>query len=154
MKLWSYATKIEKMGGAGRNTRFRCNYCQVEYKGGSYFRLKSHLHKFSGKGIKVCPKVTPQHVAEMQKKVEAAEKRLKMSTPKKGPLPPSSCQSSTMGGGTSATGGTGGFRLEGFETTQTRKRRATGTTEIEKVFNQGAREHLHCEIARMFYSGG
>ena len=90
--------------------------------------MKSHLLKFYGNGIKVCLKVIPQHLAEMQKKVEETEKRLKMRMPKKVPMPSSSCQSSTMGGGTSASGATGGFRLEGFETTQTRKRWVTGTT--------------------------
>ncbi|KAG5562100.1 hypothetical protein RHGRI_004972 [Rhododendron griersonianum] len=46
---------------------------------------------------------------------------------------------------------TGGFRMEGYET---RKRKASGTTAIDKAFNPGAREQLHSEIARMFYSGG
>ena len=55
-----------------------------------------------------------------------------MSMPKKIPLPPSSCQYSTMGGNKSASGATGGFRLEGFETTQTRKRWVTGTTYSSK----------------------
>ncbi|CAL5410945.1 unnamed protein product [Camellia sinensis] len=143
--LWCYVTKLEKLGGGG-NTRFKCNYCQQEYRG-SYFRVKAHLLKLSGNGIRVCPKVTPQHLAEMQKKIEEAEKRLKMAMPKKVPLPPSTQSTSTSSGPLDI----GGFRMEGYEP---RKRKATGTSALEKAFNPVIREQLHSEIARMFYSAG
>ena len=74
--LWRYVSKIEKMGEGGGNTKFQCNYCQNVCKG-SYFQVKTHLLKISVHGIKVCPKVTPQHLVEMQKVVKKAENRVK-----------------------------------------------------------------------------
>ena len=67
--LWRYVTKVEKIGEEGGNTKFQCNYCQTIFSG-SYFRVKAHLLKNSGHGIKVCSKVTPQHLSEMQRVVE------------------------------------------------------------------------------------
>ncbi|XP_028061236.1 uncharacterized protein LOC114264737, partial [Camellia sinensis] len=83
----------------------------------------------------------------MQRKIEEAEKRLKMTMPKRVPLPPSTQSTST---GSRALD-TGGFRMEGYEP---RKRKATGTSALEKAFNPVIWEQLHSEIARMFYSAG
>ncbi|KAF8389287.1 hypothetical protein HHK36_025980 [Tetracentron sinense] len=108
--------------------------------------IHAHLLRLSGHGIRVCPKVNFETLSEMQKVVEDAENRLKRGMPKKVPLPPSSYQS--MGMGSSSTGA---IRQEGFEP---RKRKASGNTALEKAFNSNAREQLHSEIARMFYSSG
>ena len=53
--LWNYVTKIDKMGGAGGNTRFRCNYCQVEYKG-SYLEWSHICSNFMVMGSKCARK--------------------------------------------------------------------------------------------------
>ena len=135
------------MGEGGGNTKFQCNYCHTLFSG-SYFRVKAHLLKISGHGIRICSKVTPQHLSEMQRVVEEAEKRIKATMPKKVPLPPSSVETSSRAVGSV---GSGGFRMEGFEP---RKRKATTSSALEKAFNTGAREELHSHIARMFYSGG
>ncbi|KAF5955735.1 hypothetical protein HYC85_008591 [Camellia sinensis] len=66
-----------------------------------------------------------------------------MAIPKKVPLPPSTCQSTSTGSGPLATGG---FRIEGYEP---RKRKAIGTSALEKAFNLAIREQLHSEIARI-----
>ncbi|XP_028110185.1 uncharacterized protein LOC114308719 [Camellia sinensis] len=83
-----------------------------------------------------------------QRKIEEAEKRLKMAMPNKVLLPPSTCQSTSIGSGPLDTGG---FRMEGYEP---RKRKTTGTSALEKAFNPVIREQLHSEIARMFYLAG
>ena len=67
--LWKYVTKLEKparsTSKSGGNTHFRCNYCNGPFMG-SYSRVKAHLLKISGHGIKACIKVTPGHKLEMQ----------------------------------------------------------------------------------------
>ena len=67
--LWQYVNKVEKPPGStiksGGNTYFKYNYCGVVYLG-SYSRVKTHLLKIPNKGIKACPKVTPNHRLEMQ----------------------------------------------------------------------------------------
>ena len=66
--LWKYVTKIDKIGVGGGNCKFQCNYCQLIFKG-SYTRVKSHLLKIPGQGIRGCSKVTPQDIQEMQRVV-------------------------------------------------------------------------------------
>ena len=67
--LWKYVTKLEKLAGStsnlGGNTRFKYNYCDGTFVG-FYSRVKAHLLKISGHGIKACKKVTPGHKLEMQ----------------------------------------------------------------------------------------
>ena len=62
--LWKYVTKFEKLAGStsksGGNTQFKCSYCDGTCVG-SYSRVKAHLLKISGKGIKACMKVTLGH---------------------------------------------------------------------------------------------
>ena len=59
--LWKYVTKLDKPVGStsksGGNTHFKCDGTFV----GSYSRVKAHLLKISGKGIKACMKVTLGH---------------------------------------------------------------------------------------------
>ena len=55
---------------------------------GSYSRVRTHLLKVSGDGIRVCSKVPVEHKLKMQKlhdeiekiKIEKGKKKLKMST--------------------------------------------------------------------------
>ena len=62
--LQKYETKLEKptssTSKSSGNTHFKCNYCDRTFVG-SYSRVKAHLLKISGKGIKACMKVTPDH---------------------------------------------------------------------------------------------
>ncbi|XP_072955788.1 uncharacterized protein [Typha angustifolia] len=142
--LWRYVTKMEKLGEGGGNHNFRCNYCQQVYKG-SYYRVKAHLLKISGHGIRGCPKVSSEHVMEMKRVVDITEMRIKNSMPKQIPLPKFGQAASSS----SSVGGVG-FDMGGTS----RKKRAIGMAPIEKSFNSGAHNQLYCEIARMFYSAG
>lgn len=71
--LWAYVKRVEKMGEGGGNWRFECNFCHGEFKG-SYYRVKAHLLKMSGHGIRVCSKVSSQNLFEMKRVVEESEK--------------------------------------------------------------------------------
>ncbi|KAG5515994.1 hypothetical protein RHGRI_036887 [Rhododendron griersonianum] len=63
--LWSYVTKLEKLGDKGGNTLWQCNFCSV---------VKN---------------VTKEVLATMKKLDEEAKARMKENAPKKVPLPPS-----------------------------------------------------------------
>ncbi|KAK8349585.1 hypothetical protein V6Z12_A06G152200 [Gossypium hirsutum] len=84
--LWRYVTKLPKTVEGGGNVSFVCNFCNAIFKG-SYYRVKAHLLKLNRKGIRVCPKLTLQHLVEMQKIIEDAKLKLQ---PKIVPLSPSS----------------------------------------------------------------
>ncbi|GAV74928.1 hypothetical protein CFOL_v3_18408, partial [Cephalotus follicularis] len=129
----------------GGNTSFKCNYCQNLYKG-SYSRVRAHLLKISGVGIRASPKVAHDHLVEMQKLVEKAKS---MNLPKQVPLPPTRDHASSFGSNIDS----GVFRQESFEP---RKWKASSKFpgSMEKAFNVQARENVKSEIARMFYSGG
>ena len=62
--LWQHVNKLEKppssTSKSSGNTHFKCNYYDGTFVG-SYSRVKTHLLKISGKGIKACMKVTPGH---------------------------------------------------------------------------------------------
>ncbi|TXG72452.1 hypothetical protein EZV62_001031 [Acer yangbiense] len=144
--LWKYVTKLEKIGKGGGNTSFQCNFCQQIYKG-SYSRVKSHLLKIKGDGIASCSKVTNATLSEMHKVVEKAKFRVKQSLPRRVPLPTTS-SSKTIG---SSIGSTYyGLDLPSLGL----KKRKGMSGPIEKAFNNGAKEQLDSEIARMFYTGG
>ncbi|XP_028062259.1 uncharacterized protein LOC114265639 [Camellia sinensis] len=79
---------------------------------------------------------------------QEAENRKKLAKPKNVPLPPPSSQISASHGNVEDIGT---FRMEGYAP---RKIKAIGSSPLDRVFNQSAREHLHSLIARMFYSAG
>ncbi|XP_072959848.1 uncharacterized protein [Typha angustifolia] len=141
--LWKYVTKLEKMGEGGGNMRFQCNYCQQIYKG-SYYRVKAHVMRISGCGIKPCPKVNSQHIVEMKRIMEQAELKIKNSMPKSVPLP-----MSTQYGTSSKPLATSSSNMPYGS-----KKRRSGETALEKSFNMASRNQLHSQIARMFYSVG
>ena len=62
--LWKYVTKLEKVAGGGGNVTFRCNYCEIFFKG-SYSRVQAHLLKLSNFGIQPCVKVGDKYQNEM-----------------------------------------------------------------------------------------
>lgn len=54
--LWEYAVMKEKSGTAAGGTKsFICNFCKGSFNG-SYSRVKGHLLKISGHGIRACVK--------------------------------------------------------------------------------------------------
>ena len=143
--LWKYVTKLEKVGKGGGNYKFQCSFCNGEYKG-SYTRVRAHLMKIKNMGIVVCHKVTNNDIVQFQRIEAEAASREESSQPKKVPLPPST---TSFGINFSQT----------QYTLESKKRRISGSstgsdTALEKAFNIGAREQLHSEIARMFYSAG
>ena len=73
--LWKYVTKLEKVAGGGGNVTFRCNYCEIFFKG-SYSRVQAHLLKLSNFGIQPCVKVGDKYQNEMQKLEDAYEESL------------------------------------------------------------------------------
>ncbi|KAJ1426311.1 Ribonuclease H-like superfamily [Sesbania bispinosa] len=127
--LWAYVTMLQNKKEGGGNASWHCNYCNIIYKG-SYFRVKSHLLKEKGHEIAICSQVSNDCLEEMKKiEKEAMEK----SKPVHVPLP-----SGTTSFNPSLDGG--------------KRRRAE--TPIGRAFNNEARDHLSCEIARLFYSAG
>ncbi|KAK4383043.1 hypothetical protein Sango_2815000 [Sesamum angolense] len=90
--LWKFVTKLGRTEGGG-NVSFTCNLCKVAYKG-SYSRVKAHLLKIGGNGIKACPKATVGQVLEMTKLEDEAMQRKERGQPKMVPLPRSFCSSS------------------------------------------------------------
>ncbi|XP_054822984.1 uncharacterized protein LOC129321290 [Prosopis cineraria] len=133
--LWCYVTLVNKNRDipGGGNRYWRCNYCNKEFNG-SYSRVKWHLLKTSSKGIAICSKVDEFCLAEMRKLQEDADDKTKS---KQVPLPPPAEGSSPLYPMTS-------------ESNQSKRR---AVSPLEKAFQQGARENLHAEIARMFYTG-
>ncbi|WOK98299.1 hypothetical protein Cni_G07009 [Canna indica] len=105
---------------------------------GSYTRVRAHLLKISGKGIRVCAKITAAKLRELKKMNSEATFLLESARPKSIPLSPLSSQASASSPSASEL--------------DSRKRRATGP--LVKAFNMQARETLDLEIARMFYSSG
>ncbi|KAL0423253.1 UNVERIFIED_CONTAM: hypothetical protein Sradi_0860100 [Sesamum radiatum] len=90
--LWKFVTKSGRTEGGG-NVSFTCNLCKVAYKG-SYSRVKAHLLKIGGNGIKACPKATVGQILEMTKLEDEAMQRKERGQPKMVPLPRSFCSSS------------------------------------------------------------
>ncbi|XP_054793744.1 uncharacterized protein LOC129299303 [Prosopis cineraria] len=142
--LWGYVTLVNR-NRKGENitvgeTRYwKCNYCNREYNG-SYSRVKWHLLKISGKGIALCSKVDNYCLAEMKKLQKDADDRTKS---KQVPLPPPTV-------GLSPLSQRDNIPIQSEYNPG--KRRAVSP--LERAFNQGARENLHAEIARMFYTAG
>ena len=89
-------------------------------------------------------------LAEMQKVVDEVSLRLKNVAPKHIPLP----SASTKGSSSSGTSVGMGMRPMTVDQGTFLSKKRRGESAIEKAFNLGAREELHGEIARMFYSAG
>ncbi len=85
--LWKYVAKIDKIGVKGGNCKFQCNFCQLVFNG-SYTRVKSHLLRISGQGIRGCSTATPRDIQEMKKLVEQAEMKVRKNPVEMVPLPP------------------------------------------------------------------
>lgn len=145
--LWKFVTKIEK-GTGGGNVTWSCNICTKICKG-SYSRVKAHLLKIKGFGIASCAVVTIDQMKHMQQLLDDAELRKKNAKPKEVPLPSSSTSSNMF----SKMSCSSNFSLQSDDLTTTKKRKGT-LGPLEKAFNLNARDELHSEIARLFYTGG
>ncbi|KAI0531096.1 hypothetical protein KFK09_000648 [Dendrobium nobile] len=84
--LWIHVIRLEKTFERGGNVSLKCNYCGGPYKG-SYSKVKAHLLKVYGHGIKMCTKITMSQLIELNRQVDYAESRIKRSLPKEIPLP-------------------------------------------------------------------
>ncbi|KAL0313520.1 UNVERIFIED_CONTAM: hypothetical protein Sradi_5751300 [Sesamum radiatum] len=150
--LWKFVTKLGRIEGGGGNVSFTCNICKGAYKG-SYSRVKAHLLKIGGNGIKGCPKVTVSQIVEMTKLEDEAVQRKERGQPKMVSLPLSICSSSQSSSHSVSMDAinSSSFRQERYEP---KKRKVGSDSALEKAFNFQVREQLDSEIARMFYSGG
>ena len=137
--LWRFVTKLDKASGGGGNINFKCNYCGDTFKG-SYSRVKSHLLKLHGNGIKVCTKVSNEYLAEMQQLDEMSKEAEQKRKPKLVSLP---TQSSNISSYISTP------PSQPYE-----KRKLPGNSTLDKSFNNQCREHLDFLFARAFYSAG
>ena len=57
--LWVHVTRYNTAGGdSGRGgiSRFKCHFCDEVFLG-SYSRVRAHLLKISGSGVKICNKI-------------------------------------------------------------------------------------------------
>ncbi|XP_075515270.1 uncharacterized protein LOC142549918 [Primulina tabacum] len=142
--LWKFVTKIEK-GAGGGNVTWSCNICTKVCKG-SYSRVKAHLLKLKGLGIAGCVAVSIDQIKHMQQLLDDAESRRKNAKPKEVQLPSSSASNMASKSSCSSP-----FSLQSDDPTKNRK----GTLgPLEKAFNLNARDEMHSEIARLFYTGG
>ncbi|KAG8371118.1 hypothetical protein BUALT_Bualt13G0053500 [Buddleja alternifolia] len=148
--LWRYVTKHEKSKEGGGNFPFTCNFCKSTYKG-SYSRVKAHLLKVAGNGIKICPKVTVSEIYDMRKLEDEATQRREQSQPKMVPLPRSSSSHSTSYSVSMDALNSSAFRQESFDP---KIKRTESDSPLERAFNVVEREQLDGKIARMFYSSG
>ncbi|ONM32516.1 hAT transposon superfamily protein [Zea mays] len=124
--LWRYAEILERTGtGFGGNVRIRCTLCNHVWNG-SYSRVKAHMLKIPGFGVKFCRVVTVHVLEQLKAEVAAASVVANRTLPRDIPLP-----------------------VEGNE-----KRKRRGVSAIESSFNLDVRRQLDELIARMFYTGG
>ena len=84
--LWRYFTKIRKTPGGG-NYMVNCSLCDFEFNG-SYTRVRAHLLKIKGEGVRVCPKVNPTKLVELKRLNNEATLKIENSKKKKVSLPP------------------------------------------------------------------
>ena len=149
--LKKYVSILEGRAKSRGNIEFKCNFCHGEFKG-SYFRIKADLPSIPDQGISVCT-IKTQKVAELQTEVDEVDMRLERAMPKKVALLPSQISSNLVMVGQQNMGivSASPFTIEGYEQ---RKRKTWPISQIEKSYNNEACQHLHKEIARLFFSVG
>ncbi|XP_077239733.1 uncharacterized protein LOC143880640 [Tasmannia lanceolata] len=145
--LWKHVSRFDKDPKGGGNVRWQCNFCSKRFSS-SYTRVRTHLLKITGQGIGPCPKVKASDLLAMQRFEEECKERMKQNAPKRVPLPPSSSSGSLSWPSNIPV-------LPRFDLKRRKTSGPSGSVSaIEKAFNMAARDRLHGEIARMFYSGG
>ncbi|WVZ88415.1 hypothetical protein U9M48_034941 [Paspalum notatum var. saurae] len=130
--LWNHVVLLEK-APTGGNSIWRCKYCNQEHNG-SYSRVRNHLLRVAGTGIKICPKVTKSVLAQLKSEVAKAAEDNDRSKAKDVPLPGAAAGSSAGSG----------FPV---------KKRLRSSA-LEKAYDMENRNQLDALIARLFYSGG
>ncbi|KAL5165345.1 hypothetical protein HKD37_18G050484 [Glycine soja] len=85
--LWTYVTSV----GGGENYEIKCNICDFIFNG-SFTRVRAHLLKMTGKGVRVCQKVTIVKLIDLKKIDNEATLRVERSKTKFVSLPPVSTQ--------------------------------------------------------------
>lgn len=168
--LWKYVTKIDKIGVGGGNCKFQCSYCQLIFNG-SYTRVKSHLLKIPGQGIRGCSKVTPQDIQEMRRViVDQAEPKVRKNPlelvplllpppppppPPPSPPPPPPPFNATSWSSSACSGiGASAIGSSKQESLEPKKRKAAECAIVGKSSTLEAKEHLDAMISKMFYSAG
>ncbi|KAL3828629.1 hypothetical protein ACJIZ3_017431 [Penstemon smallii] len=146
--LWRYVTKQGRTSKGGGNQNFECSFCNGSYKG-SYSRVKAHLLRMVGYGIKGCPKVTVGQINEMINLEDEALRRIESGRAKMIPFPHSSTSPSYSVPIDALSRSS--FKQD---TCEPRKRKMVGDNVVEKASNLEVKEQLDGEIARMFYAGG
>jgi len=63
--LWKYVSKLRKTPGGG-NHIIKCSLCDFTFNG-SYTKIRIHLLKIKGEGVRICPKVTSAKLVEFKK---------------------------------------------------------------------------------------
>ncbi|CAL2266067.1 unnamed protein product [Prunus armeniaca] len=147
--LWKYVTKVESSKKVGGNISFTCHYCQSMFQG-SYSRVKHHLLKIKGGGIRPCNKVTQSNLSEMKRLVDDAELKIKNAQARRTVSLPTSSKSGSLRASASA------FDLDfdmNEQVLEPKKRKGVSGP-LEKAFQNNAREQLDSLIARMFYTSG
>ncbi|KAL3753584.1 hypothetical protein ACJRO7_000916 [Eucalyptus globulus] len=132
--LWRYVTKLVNHTNAGGNLSWKCNFCEKDFKS-SYTRVMCHLMMIIEK---------KEDLFEMERLEEEVNTKLMSITLRNVPLPHASYSLS----------GDGGDGMGLSLNSKKRKGESGSGKSIENVFNMTQREHLDCEIARMFYSVG
>ena len=83
--------KDKKSVGGGGNNEIKCNICNFTFNG-SYTRMRAHLLKMTGKGVRGYQKVTVDKLIDLKKTVNEATLRVEKSKTKSMSLPPISTQ--------------------------------------------------------------
>ena len=64
-----------------RNYEIKRNICEIPFNG-SYTRVKAHLLKILGAGVRVCPNITPSKLVELKKLDNEASLKIEKSKKK------------------------------------------------------------------------
>ncbi|XP_068504437.1 uncharacterized protein [Phaseolus vulgaris] len=129
--LWRYVSKLRKTPGGGNNM-IKCSLCDFSFNG-SYTRVRAHLLRITGGGVRICANVTPSKLVEFKKLDNEASLKIEYSKKKKVPLPHVSDE------GKQSNNNDLNPKLKGS---------------LQAAFNIQGRDTVDCAVARMFYSSG
>jgi hypothetical protein len=134
--LWVHVKRYSAGGsesGRGGNSRFICRFCDGDFPG-SYSRVRAHLLKITGNGVKICTKIAHPVVEQLRKEDREATEAATNSAPKNQliKLPP----------------------YENSSLPPSSKKRKGNQSNIADSFTAEERHTADCNIAKMFYTGG